>query len=213
MKNKFGKQFFFGLLCGLVYVLGSCSEDNELIGSGDLSIGMQIPMTRSADPEAPQEFLTVEQKKKKQRETPVYDDERGLFALTEVKKRDENEFTDGDSNNTAARYYERMREYGRENCNYEKGRMTANTMLTIGQKYGLLTGMVDFRGGISPREYFSDQTKRNNARIVCFQKDGDAHYAKVNRTNVKTGKISYTDSTGTHEVEIDSVEGVLYYEK
>ena len=60
---------------------------------------------------------------------------------------------------------------------------------------------------------FSDQTKRNNARIVCFQKDGDAHYAKVNRTNVKTGKISYTDSTGTHEVEIDSVEGVLYYEK
>ena len=180
-----------------------------MIGSGDLSIGMQIPMTRSADPEAPQEFLTVEQKKKKQRETPVYDDECGLFALTEVKKRDENEFTDGDSNNTAARYYERMREYGRENCNYEKGRMTANTMLTIGQKYGLLTGMVDFRGGISPREYFSDQTKRNNARIVCFQKDG----AKVNRTNVKTGKISYTDSTGTHEVEIDSVEGVLYYEK
>lgn len=57
-----------------------------MIGSGDLSIGMQIPMTRSADPEAPQEFLTVEQKKKKQRETPVYDDECGLFALTEVKK-------------------------------------------------------------------------------------------------------------------------------
>lgn len=76
MKNKFGKQFFFGLLCGLVYVLGSCSEDNELIGSGDLSIGMQIPMTRSADPEAPQEFLTVEQKKK--------NSERRLFMMMSV---------------------------------------------------------------------------------------------------------------------------------
>ena len=102
-----------------------------MIGSGDLSIGMQIPMTRSADPEAPQEFLTVEQKKKKQRETPVYDDECGLFALTEVKKRDENEFTDGDSNNTAARYYERMREYGRENCNYENLKSATIIQYTI----------------------------------------------------------------------------------
>ena len=54
MRNKNKAAFiFFGLLCGLVYLLGSCSGESDLNGCGDLSIGMQISMTRSADPEAP----------------------------------------------------------------------------------------------------------------------------------------------------------------
>lgn len=214
MENKNKEAFLFSiLLCVLVYALGSCTGDNDFIGSDDLSLNMQIPMTRSTNPESPQEILTEEQRKKKQRETPVYDDECGLLALTEVKKRNGNVFTDGDPNNTAAKYYERMREYGREACNYDKGAMTASTMLTIGQKYDLLTGMVDFRDGISPIDYFANKENRKNARIVCFQKDGQGHYAKVDRTNMKTGKVFYTDSTGTHEVEMDQIEGVLYYDK
>ena len=99
------------LLSVLTYMLGSCSGDNDLTGSSDLSINMQIPTTRSADPETPQQYMTDEQRKKKQRETPIYDDECGLYALTEVKKRDGNAFADGDENNTASAYYERMREY------------------------------------------------------------------------------------------------------
>lgn len=91
--------------------------------------------------------------------------------------------------------------------------MTASTMLAIGQQYGLLTGMVDFRKSSSPKEYFSSKENRSQARIVCFQKDGKGHYAKVNFTNVKAGKVSYTDSTGTHEVEMGKIEGVLYYDK
>lgn len=102
------------LLSVLTYMLGSCSGDNDLTGSSDLSINMQIPTTRSADPETPQQYMTDEQRKKKQRETPIYDDECGLYALTEVKKRDGNAFADGDENNTASAYYERMREYAKE---------------------------------------------------------------------------------------------------
>lgn len=41
MRNKNKAAFiFFGLLCGLVYLLGSCSGESDLNGCGDLSIGM-----------------------------------------------------------------------------------------------------------------------------------------------------------------------------
>ena len=50
---------FFGLLCGLVYLLVSCSGESDLNGCGDLSIGMQIPMTRSADPEVLWQFCCL----------------------------------------------------------------------------------------------------------------------------------------------------------
>ena len=68
------------LLSTLIYVLGSCSGDNDFTGSSDLSINMQIPTTRSADPEAPIDF------NKQTYQTPKVNDECGLFALTEVKK-------------------------------------------------------------------------------------------------------------------------------
>mgnify|MGYP004553110917 CR=1 FL=1 len=42
---------FLSLLCGLVYALGSCTGDNDFTGSDDLSLSMQIPMTRSTNPE------------------------------------------------------------------------------------------------------------------------------------------------------------------
>lgn len=41
MRNKNKAAFiFFGLLCGLVCLLGSCSGESDLNGCGDLSIGM-----------------------------------------------------------------------------------------------------------------------------------------------------------------------------
>lgn len=135
------------------------------------------------------------------------------FCSYQIVHKIKNGCAEGVEFNVQDTNYERMRKYGREACNYDKGAMTTSTMLAIGQKYNLLTGMVDFRNGISPNEYFLDKENRDNARIVCFQKDGQGHYAKVDRTNMKTGKISYTDSTGAHEVDIDKIEGVLYYDK
>lgn len=185
-----------------------------MTGCSDLSIDMQIPMTRSADPETPQEILTDAQRKAKQRETPIHDDECGLFALTEVRKRDGNAFTDGDKNNTACAYYEKMRKYGQENCGYNKGAMTSSTMLAIGKEFDLLTGMMDFSQESSPNEYFSEEENRKNARIVFFQKDGNGHYAKVNGFDRKHGKVQVLDSTNKNKgIDIDKIEGVMYYDK
>lgn len=202
------------LLSTLIYILGSCSGDNDLTGSSDLSINMQIPTTRSADPEAPQQFMTEEQRKKKQRETPTIDNECGLYALTEVKKRDGNAFTDGDMNNTAEAYYERMREYSKKNNGYNKGAMTSSTMLAIGKEFNLLTGMTDFSQESSPNEYFSQEENRENARIIFFQKEGKGHYAKVNKVDSKNGKVYFLDSTNHNgSIEINKVEGVMFYDK
>ena len=202
------------LLSVLTYMLGSCSGDNDLTGSSDLSINMQIPTTRSADPETPQQYMTDEQRKKKQRETPIYDDECGLYALTEVKKRDGNAFADGDENNTASAYYETMREYAKKNNDYDKGAMTSSTMLAIGKEFNLLTGMMDFSQESSPNEYFSEKENRENARIIFFQKDGEGHYAKVNKVDSKKGEVYFLDSTNKNgTIEIDKVEGVMYYDK
>lgn len=143
MKNKNKAAFpFFILLCVLVYALGSCTGDNDFTGSDDLSLSMQIPMTRSANPESPGgDWQTSDEVR---RRTPVYENECGLYALTEVAKRDRDAFTENKTDDTAEDYYNRMKTYAKSNYAYEGGAMPASTMLALGQRNGILTDMVFF---------------------------------------------------------------------
>lgn len=107
-----------------------------------------------------------------------------------------------------------MREYAKKNNGYNKGAMTSSTMLAIGKEFNLLTGMTDFRQESSPNEYFSQEENRENARIIFFQKEGKGHYAKVNKVDSKKGKVYFLDSTNHNgSIEINKVEGVMFYDK
>lgn len=181
-----------------------------MTGCSDLSIDMQIPMTRSADPESPQSWNTENETRRK---TPVYEDECGLFALTEVKKRNRDAFTVEHSDQTASQYYDGLKKTAADSCGYKGGAMTANEMLVVGRKYGLLTGMDMFDGDTQPGDYFNNKANRNNARIACFQKEGKDHYAKINSIDAKAGVVRYTDSDGDNVIDINKLEGVMYYDK
>lgn len=87
-------------------------------------------------------------------------------------------------------------------------------MLAIGKEFNLLTGMMDFSQESSPNEYFSEKENKGNAKIIFFQKDGKWHYAKVNKVDSKQGKVYFLDCTNKNgTIEIDKVEGVMYYDK
>ena len=193
-----------------ICILGSCTGNNDLTGCSDLSIEMQIPMTRSADPGSPQSWDTENETRRK---TPVRENECGLFALTEVKKRDKDAFTVQKTDQTASDYYERLRRTAADSCGYEGGAMTANDMLVVGRKHGLLTGMDMFDKDSQPGEYFNNQANRDNARIACFQKEGKDHYAKINSIDAKAGVVRYIDSEGENVIDINKLEGVMYYDK
>lgn len=215
MERNKNLLLFLGLLCGLVYLLGSCTGDNDLPGCDDLSIGMQIPMTRSADPESPGgDWKTSDEVR---RRTPVYENECGLYALTEVAKRDRDAFTENKTDDTAEDYYNRMKTYAKSNYAYEGGAMPASTMLALGQRNGILTDMVFFNEPTSSEDYFRQKQNVESVRIVCFQKEGKDHYAKIDRIDIKKGEVVYTDSETNREeksgrVSINQVEGVMYYD-
>ena len=193
------------LLSVLTYMLGSCSGDNDLTGSSDLSINMQIPTTRSADPETP-----IDINPNNIRTIPIREDECGLYALTGLM---------GDRygfniNHTANDFYEQLNTCARDSCGYKGGEMKASTMLTVGQRYGLLTGMEMFDDNTRPEDYFNNEENAGNARIACFQKDGRGHYAKITEVNKEKGYVRYSDSdTKRGTIDIDKLDGIMFYEK
>ena len=170
MRNKNKAAFiFFGLLCGLVYLLGSCSGESDLNGCGDLSIGMQIPMTRSADPEAPYDI------NKDSDQIPKEDGECGLYALTDLQKNQ-----NGFDKSRTKECYEKMKKCAMDSMAYKPGEgMPSSTMLSLGQRYGLLTGMTFFDEENLSENYFTQSDNVTNAKIACFQKDGKEHYGTV----------------------------------
>ena len=191
------------LLSALTYILGSCSGDNDLTGSNDLSINMQIPTTRSADPEAPQ-FWNSENK------TPVNEDECGLFALTEVKKKYPNRGIDG--YDSVSEYYKSMNDYAQKNYGYKGGAMDIETLYGVGKHYGLFTDSLFFSSENEPGVFFSNKENQQNAKIVCFQKEGQDHYAKYDGID-KEGRVKYYDSDGYGSIDPKEVEGVMYDDK
>lgn len=91
--------------------------------------------------------------------------------------------------------------------------MTANTMLTVGQRYGLLTGMEMFDEKTRPEDYLSQGKNAQNARIACFQKEGKDHYAKIDNVDTSKGIVKYTDSKGEGQtIDIDKLDGIMYYD-
>lgn len=176
----------------------------------DLSIDSQVPMTRSTAPETPQPWGDEDSERRK---TPVFEDECGLYALTEVKKRDKNAFTVNYDDMTASDYYYKLKKCAANSCGYQGGAMAASEMLVVGKKYGLLTGMNMFGGDTRPADYFADEANRNKAMIVCFQKDGRDHYAKIDEISINSGVITYRDSDGSGSISMDKIQGVMYNDK
>lgn len=193
---------FFVLLCGLVYVLGSCSGDNDFTGCDDLSLGMQIPMTRSADPESPFDINPRPDK------IPVNEGECGLYALASLKQKEFN------ANNPASDYYNSIKQCAVDSMAYKPGEaMPANTMLNLGQRYGLLTGMTFFDEENHSEDYFGVSDNANNARIACFQKNGDSHYARIDKVDTDKGRVRYVDSDGAGWIDMSDLDGVMYYQE
>ncbi len=201
-RNKNKATFItVGSLCAFICILGSCTGDNDLTGCSDLSIDMQIPMTRST---APEQFWNTENK------TPVKEDECGLFALTEVKKKTPNRGIDG--YDSVSEYYESMDDYARENYGYKGGAMDSETLYGVGKHYGLFTDSLFFSSENEPGLFFSNKENQQNAKIVCFQKEGQDHYAKYDGID-KKGRVKYYDSDGYGSIDPKEVEGVMYDNK
>ena len=166
-KNK-ALILFLSLLFGLVYVLGSCSGDCDLTGSDDLSLGMQIPMTKSADPESPFDITPRPDK------IPVEDGECGLYALTDLQRTQT-----GFEKDKTKDCYDKMKKCAMDSMNYKPGEgMPASTMLNLGVRYGLLSGMTFLDDDNKSEDYFYQTDNVQSARIVCFQKNGSGHYAR-----------------------------------
>lgn len=203
------KQKFFAVsavtvaVCATFFV--SCNPDSDFLGGDDLSINSQVPMTRANSEQFVGDINKI------RRQTPVYEDECGLFALTEVRKRDRNAFTVEYDTQTASEYYDRLKQRATDSCGYQGGAMNADDMLFVGQQFGLLTGRTMFNGGNQSEEYFNQSDNIKKARIVCFQKKGKGHYAKIDR--IRNNKVEYVDSEGTGSVNINEIDGVMYYEK
>lgn len=49
--------------------------------------------------------------------------------------------------------------------------------------------------------------------IVCFQKDGRDHYAKIDEISINNGVITYSDSDGSGSISMDKIQGVMYNDK
>ena len=204
MRNKNKAAFiFFGLLCGLVYLLGSCSGESDLNGCGDLSIGMQIPMTRSAEPEARDDV------DKDSDQIPKEDGECGLYALTDLQKNQ-----NGFDKSRTKECYEKMKQCAMDSMAYKPGEgMPSSTMLSLGQRYGLLTGMTFFDEENLSENYFTQSDNVTNAKIACFQKDGKEHYARITWVSTKKSKVHYVDSEGPGTIDMNELDGVMYYQK
>lgn len=206
-KNKKLAIFSTGLAIFGAVTFVSCSQESDYLFGTDLGIDSQVPMTRSAAPETPQ---YRDNENNNRRKTPVYDDECGLYALTEVKKCDPHAFTVEFDDKTASDYYYSLKKCAADSCGYQGGAMTASEMLVVGKKYNLLTGMCMFGGNTRPADYFADNANRNKAKIVCFQKNGRDHYAKINGININGGVIKYIDSDGSGSISMDQIQGVMY---
>ena len=201
MENKNKAAFLFSiLLCVLVYALGSCTGDNDFTGSDDLSLSMQIPMTRSTNPESPIEINP------KLNEIPVEEGACGLYALTDLQRHQ-----DGFDQNRTRACYESMKKCAVDSMGYKPGEaMLASTMLGLGQRYGLLTGMTFFSDENKPEDYFYQSENVGSARIACFQKGGSGHYARITGIDTEKGKVRYVDGDGRGWVYVSKLEGIMY---
>ena len=92
--------------------------------------------------------------------------------------------------------------------------MPASTMITVGQRYKILTGMEMFDEKTKPEDYFNNEENVKNARIAYFQKEGRDHYAKITTVDRGKGKVYYTDSsTRQSSIDINELDGIMYYDK
>ena len=88
--------------------------------------------------------------------------------------------------------------------------MLASTMLGLGQRYGLLTGMTFFSDENKPEDYFYQSENVGSARIACFQKGGSGHYARITGIDTEKGKVRYVDGDGRGWVYVSKLEGIMY---
>lgn len=189
------KNFIYLLGAGCIVTtclvsIGGCSTDFEEPYSSDLTIENQITRIKRTSPEL------------NHGEIPVRENECALYALTYLKGDEDYWKQPG---RDAEEYYRRLDNYAKKNYGYEGGEMNENTILGVGEHFGLLQGKKSFSSN-NNSSTLELEFLLYNVKMIGMP----GHVGTMESYNADNGEVTYRDSKGSHKCSIHNITTIYY---